>query len=85
MAITADDADLVAITADGLLPTCTTWLLLRRDRVLRDYTQALICRLQPQLHPRDLRRAVEEGEALLLRPRHWHEIYRPSVLGEFEI
>ena len=85
MAITPEDADLVAIPADGLLPACTTWLLLRRDRVLRDYTQALICRLQPQLHPRDLRRAVEDGETLSLQPRHWRETGQPGVLGEFEI
>lgn len=71
MAITPDDVDLVVLPADGLLPTCTTWLLLRRDRVLRDYTQALITALVPQVDARDLRRAVEDGEPLRVEPAHW--------------
>jgi DNA-binding transcriptional LysR family regulator len=85
MAITPEDADLVVIPADALLPTCTTWLLLRRDRVLRDYTAALVCRLQPQLHPRDLKRALDDGEPLSVAPRHWRETGRPGAMGEFEI
>lgn len=74
MAITSIDADLLAIPADALLPQCTAWLLLRRDRVLRDYTQALITRLVPQLHARDLRRALADGETLQLQAPHWREL-----------
>jgi LysR family cys regulon transcriptional activator len=79
MAITPEDADLLAIPADDLLPQCTTWLLLHRDRVLRDYTQALITRLVPGLHARELRRAQENGEALQLHPPHWREMPHPQA------
>ena len=85
MAITPEDADLVAIPADNLLPRCTAWLLLRRDRVLRDYTQALITRLLPQLHALELQRAISEGETLKVNPLHWRDIARPGSMGDFEI
>jgi LysR family transcriptional regulator, cys regulon transcriptional activator len=59
MAITADDEDdLRVLDADGLLPECTTWLVLRRDRVLRDYALALIERVAPQIDGRELRRVL---------------------------
>jgi len=59
MAVLADDArDLVVLDADGLFPECTTWLVLRRDRVLRTYAAALAGFIAPQLDLRDLQRAV---------------------------
>lgn len=59
MAVLADDArDLVVLDADALFPECTTWLVLRRDRVLRTYAAALAGFIAPQLDPRDLQRAV---------------------------
>jgi len=76
MAITPEDSDLIAIPADDLLPRCTTWLLLRRDRVLRDYTQALVTELVAGLHPRDLRRALEDGESLQLQTPHLRDTPR---------
>jgi len=76
MAITPEDSDLVAIPADNLLPRCTTWLLLRRDRVLRDYTQTLVTELVAGLHPRDLRRALEDGASLQLQTPHWRDMPR---------
>ena len=76
MAITPEDTDLTAIPADDLLPRCTAWLLLRRDRVLRDYTQALVIELVSGLHPRDLRRALEHGQALQLDTPHWRDMRR---------
>jgi LysR family transcriptional regulator, cys regulon transcriptional activator len=85
MAITPEDADLVAIPADDLLPRCTAWLLLRRDRVLRDYTQALIRRLLPQLHALELQRAINDGEKLQIKAPHWRETTRPGAMGDFEI
>ena len=81
MAITPEDVDLVVIPAEGLLPTCTTWLLLRRDRVLRDYTQALIGALLPQVHARDLRRAIEDGETLDVAPANWARWRFPEALA----
>src|SRR5689334_20441862 len=69
MALTAEDAaDLVALDAGELFPICTTWLVLHRERVLRDYTLDLIVDLAPQLDARDLRRALA-GEM----PAAWPE------------
>ncbi|MHC9083985.1 LysR substrate-binding domain-containing protein [Luteimonas sp. RIT-PG2_3] len=61
MALNDDEPDLVAIPADTLFPVCTTWLLLRRDRVLRDHTRALIASLLPQLSRHDLSEALATG------------------------
>jgi LysR family cys regulon transcriptional activator len=38
---TSADPDLQAIPLSGLFPRCTAWVLLRRDRVLRDYAAFL--------------------------------------------
>ncbi|MGH8172015.1 MAG: LysR substrate-binding domain-containing protein [Rhodanobacteraceae bacterium] len=59
MAMLADDArDLVVLDGTALFPECTTWLVLRRDRVLRTYAAALAEFIAPQLDARDLQRAV---------------------------
>ncbi len=60
-----DDPDLVAppVAAD-LLPPCTTWLLLRRDHVLRDYGFALLRVLAPQHATTDLRRRLDHDQPL---------------------
>ncbi len=71
MAIEPSDHDLVALSTVGLLPTCTTWLLLRRDRVLREYTDALIALLIPALDGGDLRRALREELRIELDPASW--------------
>jgi hypothetical protein len=52
-------------------------LFLRRDRVLRDYTQALVTELVPGLDARDLRRALEDGETLQLQTPHWRDMPHP--------
>lgn len=55
MAIQADDLqDLEVLDGAGLLPDCTTWLVLRRDRVLRSYTLGLMERMAPQLDAHDV-------------------------------
>jgi DNA-binding transcriptional LysR family regulator len=62
MAMLPDDAnDLRTITADSLFPTCTTWILLRRDSVLRDYTLDWIVQFAPHLNRADVRSAVANG------------------------
>ncbi len=67
MAFTAEDAnDLRLIGGGGLFPECTTWLVLRRDRVLRGYAAALAELIAPQLDQRDLQRALVGEE-----PEHW--------------
>ena len=60
-----DDPDLAAppVAAD-LLPPCTTWLLLRRDHVLRDYGFALLQVLAPQHAATDLRRRLDHEQPL---------------------
>lgn len=59
-----DGSDLARIPADELFPTCTTWLLLPRDTVLREFVLRFIQGLVPWLHPRDLIRALETGEKI---------------------
>ena len=59
MAVGADDLDtLRALPAPEGIPECTAWAVLRRERVLRDYTLALLTAVAPQLDRTDLRRAV---------------------------
>jgi LysR family transcriptional regulator, cys regulon transcriptional activator len=59
MAVTAQDADdLRALPAPGSLPECTTWAVLPRERVLRDYAGDLLHALAPQLDRRDVRLAM---------------------------
>lgn len=61
MALDLDDRSVVALPIDGPLPACTTWIVLRRDRVLRDYALEFIARFAPQLDSRDVRRAFDHG------------------------
>jgi len=69
MALLPDDAhDLHVIDAANLFPICTTWMVLRRDRVARAFTLALAELIAPQLDRRDLQRALA-GEP----PRRWPE------------
>lgn len=58
MAVDADDSDLLALVAPDVIPECTSWAVLPRERVLRDYTLALVLAVAPQLDRTDLRRAV---------------------------
>jgi LysR family transcriptional regulator, cys regulon transcriptional activator len=67
MAMLAEDArDLHVLDAADLFSQCTTWLVLRRDRVPRTYALALIELIAPQLDRRDLHRALT-GEI----PERW--------------
>lgn len=63
MAMLDSDADLRALPADGLFPVCTTWLVLRRDRVVRDYALDFAAALAPQADRCDLRRLLDAGDA----------------------
>jgi len=59
MAVSAiDDPDLRALPAPDVLPECTAWAVLPRERVLRDYAVRLLQELAPQLDRHDLRRAT---------------------------
>ncbi len=57
-----DAADLRVLVADGLFPVCTTWIVLPRDRVLRDFALEFIALFAPQIDRRDVRRAFDHGD-----------------------
>lgn len=54
-----EDGDLAILPAPRALPECTTWAVIPRGRVLRDYALALLQAVAPQLDGRDLRRVLE--------------------------
>ena len=59
MAVSArDDGDLRALPAPSAVPECTSWAVLPRERVLRDYALELLLALAPQLDRAVLKRAV---------------------------
>ena len=75
MAILPEDyTDLEVRCIDNLLPTCTTYVLVRPDRLLRDFTVAFISLLAPQLERRKLPRMldVDEPEGFP-KPIHWRD------------
>lgn len=76
MALDPADRDVVGIDIDGLLPACTTWIVLRRDRVLREYALEFIARFAPQLDRRDVRRAFDHGVGVdeWPAPPRWREL-----------
>lgn len=60
MALTGgEDADLRVLPAPAQIPECTTWAVVPRGRVLRDYALDLLCWMAPQLDRADLRRVLE--------------------------
>lgn len=67
MALLAEDQrDLFVLDAGHLFVPCTTWLVLRRDRVPRSYALTLVELVAPQLDLRDVNRALA-GEP----PQSW--------------
>jgi DNA-binding transcriptional LysR family regulator len=49
MAMLPTDTDLQVLPADHLFPLCTTWIVLRRESVLRDYVLEFIRQFAPHL------------------------------------
>jgi DNA-binding transcriptional LysR family regulator len=76
MALGPDDRkDLCVLPAAGLLPTCTTWIVLQRDRVQRDFALDLIAQLAPHIDRRDLVRVVQgAASADWPSPPHWRDL-----------
>jgi hypothetical protein len=75
MAMVDEDlVDLCVLPSSGLFPTCTAWVVLRRDRVLPGYALDLIAALAPQIDRRDIVRVVQ-GAATSdwPEPPHWRE------------
>lgn len=81
MAMTPEDAaDLRVFEAGGLLPECTAWLVLRRDRVLRDYATALVELVAPQIDGRELRRVLAgNAPAQWPTPPSWRELHERKL------
>lgn len=71
MAVDPAGAEFIALDTDGLLPVCTAWLLLRDDRVQRDFVIALVRQLIPGLDAPDLRRALAGEMELSIAPPDW--------------
>jgi DNA-binding transcriptional LysR family regulator len=64
MAVDTDDADLQAIAVTHILPTCVSWLLMRRDHLLREHAQFFILQLLRGISANELRRHMS-GEQLI--------------------
>jgi len=81
MALTPEDAaDLRVLPAGDLFPICTAWVVMRRDRVLRDYALELLQELAPQLDRRDIRRVLDgSATADWATPPTWQELNRPAT------
>ncbi|MEP6485342.1 MAG: LysR substrate-binding domain-containing protein [Rudaea sp.] len=59
MAVLPEDSrDLHQLDATDLFPDCTTWIVLRRDRVARSFVLTLAQLIAPHLDIRDLQRAL---------------------------
>ena len=58
----ADDSDLASLPAPAAIPDCTSWAVLPRERVLRDYALELVHVLAPQIDTRDLRRVIDGNQ-----------------------
>lgn len=75
MAMPANDAGLHALPADHLFPQCTTWIVLRREAVLREFVLEFIARFAPHLDRRDVARVLTGNPASAAWPQapHWRE------------
>jgi hypothetical protein len=76
MAVRNDAEGLCVLPIEGLLPICTTWIVLRRNRVLRDYALEFIVQLAPHIDRRDVRRAFDHGIETTQWPQapHWRDL-----------
>ncbi len=75
MAMLPGDVDLRALSADHLFAPCTTWIVLRRESVLRGYVLEFISQLAPHLDRRDVVRALASDAPRSDWPAvpHWRE------------
>ena len=81
MAMLDSDADLHTLAAEHLFPQCTTWIVLRRESVLREYMLEFIHQFAPHLDRRDVARAVANDAAHVHWPRipPWREYKRDAA------
>jgi DNA-binding transcriptional LysR family regulator len=75
MAMLDGDTDLQTLAADHLFPQCTTWIVLRRESVLREYVLEFIAQFAPHLGRRDVVRALAADTAPVewSAVPHWRE------------
>ena len=75
MAMLPTDTDLQVLPADHLFPPCKTWMVLRRESVLRDYVLEFISQFAPHLDRRDVVRALASDPPRTDWPAvpHWRE------------
>jgi LysR family cys regulon transcriptional activator len=83
MAIQKSDTDLYTLSADHLFPVCTTWIVLRRDSVLREYMLEFIHHFAPHLGRREVTQTVALDGPDVLWPRipEWRERDGIEALG----
>ncbi|KLJ00612.1 LysR substrate-binding domain-containing protein [Luteimonas sp. FCS-9] len=74
-----DDGLVAPPVEDGLLPECITWVLLRRDRVLRDFGFALVQALAPHYAAVELRRLLDHDQPLPVPAPDWRRWSRAST------
>jgi DNA-binding transcriptional LysR family regulator len=76
LALDADDPDIVALSGEDLFPVSTSWAVLRRDRIHRDYVFELLSTLGPALTRKDILAALN-GAAdphLVKKARRWSRL-----------
>ncbi|HVC17460.1 MAG TPA: LysR substrate-binding domain-containing protein [Rhodanobacter sp.] len=75
MAMQDSDTDLCPLPADHLFPRCTTWIVLRRESVLREYMLEFIGQFAPHLDRREVARTLAGDAAENDWPGvpHWRE------------
>ncbi|MDE3073134.1 MAG: LysR family transcriptional regulator [Pseudomonadota bacterium] len=71
MAMQDSDTDLRSLPADHLFPRCTTWIVLRRESVLREYMLEFIGQFAPHLDRREVARTLA-GDAA--ESRDWPDV-----------
>jgi LysR family transcriptional regulator, cys regulon transcriptional activator len=79
------DTDLSELSADHLFASCTTWIVLRRESVLREYTLDFINVFAPHLERRAVSRALASGGAGTSHwpgVPHWRERQVPHRVAE---
>ncbi|WP_199100050.1 LysR substrate-binding domain-containing protein [Dyella sp. ASV21] len=79
------DTDLRELSADHLFSLCTTWIVLRRESVLREYALDFISVFAPHLERRAVSRALATGGAGASQwpgVPHWRERQIPLKVAE---
>lgn len=81
MALDAADSDLHAVPITHLLPPCITWLLMRRDHLLREHAQFFILQLLREVSANELRRHLSGERPILAGPAtpHWRQWSTPQL------